>query len=254
MDKLVKIRPIKKNTWGFQQTGTIRYKNTKDHVGSFYDKTGSIYTGLTPEDAERLGKALGKDLSRNSSFWHEFKVTMTDKDKILDLSNPEHELAYLFLLNHYRVAKSITEQSSNQDYVIVDENKEAEVINSKALIKRKANKLFDSLTTEQKKDILKLYPGYIKSDNVSAEIADARLYELLEGNPAKFVEYAEDKQRDSKVLIKDLVDVGILRKNRSAIYYGKDNIGHDEESAITFINDPQNQGLKVALLQELKNK
>lgn len=254
MDKLIVIRPIIKNTWGYQQTNTIRYKNTKDHVGPFYTKTGTRYTGLTKEDAERLGKLLNADLSANSSFWDDFKVTMTDKEKILDLSNAEHELAYLFLLNHYRVAKSITEQSSNKDYVIVDTDKEAELINNKAEIKRKANRLFDSLTAEQKKDVLKLYPGYVKADNVSASIVEARLYEQLELNPAKFVENAEDKKRDSKVFVKDLVDAGILRKNRSAYYYGKDNIGHDEESAITFIDDPENQGLKLALMQQLKNK
>lgn len=184
---------------------------------------------------------------------------MSNRPLELDTSSPENELAYLFLIGgHKRVATSLTDPNIGlKDYYVVDENKEAEVINAKASVKIKANKIFAGLSTENKKHILALYPGYTNMDNVSAEVVDAKLYQELENNPAKFIEQAEDKKRDTKLLLKDLVTASILRKNKSSYYYGQDFIGHDEESAITYIDDPARQSLKIDLMAQLekaKNK
>lgn len=252
MNKIVKIKLVdKKGSSSFN--GFVRYNNTKDYLTPYYDSTGTIYTGLTPEDEERLGKKLNKDLSNLSPFWHDFKIVMTNKPTLLNINNPEHELAYLFVSGgHRRVAKAITDPDiGNKDYYIVDENKEAAVVNAKASIKIKANKLFSTLSTENKKDILKLYPGFVNVDSVSPEIIDSKLYGLLESNPEKFIEQAEDKKRDTKVLLKDLVGASILRKNKSSYYYGDDFIGHDEETAISYIDDPTRQSLKIDLMAQL---
>lgn len=253
MDKIVKIKLVKKEgVWnGFQ-----RYSGTKDPITPYYDSTGLIYTGLDKEQQLKFESIFKKDLSPQSDFWKDYKVNMIGtKETVLNLNNPEHELAYYFLLNHKRIAKSITDKDIGlKDYYIVDENKEAEVINNKASIKIKANQLFAKLSTENKKDILKLYPGFLNTDNVSPSIIDAKLYQELEKDPNKFIEHAEDKKRDSKVLLKDLVKAGILRKNKSSFYYGDDFLGHDEESAITYIEDPVRQSLKIDLMAQLNKK
>lgn len=252
MSKIVKIKLVEKkgnNTFN----GFIRYKNTKDYISSYYDSRGVLYTGLSKEDADRLGNDLRRDLGPNSPYWHDYSIVMSDKTLELDTSNSEQELAYLFLTGgHKRIALSPTDPDIGiKDYYIVDDNKEAEVVNAKASIKIKANKLFAGLSTENKKDILALYPGYTNLDSVSPEVVDAKLYGLLESNPARFIEQAEDKKRDVKILLKDLVQADILRKNKSSYYYGQDFIGHDEESAITYIDDPARQSLKIDLMAQL---
>lgn len=254
MNGIVKIKLLDKkgnNTFN----GFVRYNNTTDTLSPYYDSTGVIYTGLNEEDAKRFGEILNKDLSPLSDFWHTFTVVMKGKEKTLNLANPLQELEYKFLKGHYRVAQSLTDPNIGiKDYYIVDENKEAEVINNKASLKIKANQLFSKLSTENKKDILKLYPGFSNMDTVSSEVVDARLYEKLESDPARFIEHAEDKKRDLKVMLKDLVSASILKKNKSSYYYGTDFLGHDEDSTIEYLEHPDQQGLKIDLMKQLQAK
>lgn len=253
MNKTVKIRLVKKQgAWnGFQ-----RYSGTKDPITPYYDSTGLIYTGLDKENQEKFEKILNADLSPRSEFWKDYKVNMVGtKEKTLELVNPENELAYLFLLNHKRIAKSITDSDIGlKDYYIVDEDAEADLINSKADIKIKANLLFSKLSVDNKRDILKLYPGFVNTTNISSKVIDSKLYEQLEKDASKFIIHAEDKKRDVKILLKDLVKATILRKNKSSYYYGDDFLGHDEESAISYIEDPTRQSLKIDLMAQLNKK
>lgn len=254
MSNVVIVKPIKRSTWG----GQIRYKNTKDSLVPMFDKTGTIVTGLTNEDADRLGKILQKDLSPASKFWHEYRVLMTDKQREFNMDNPEHELAIKFLQADKRVANSQEELDKGEypyaDYVIFDEEKAAIEKNKGFTLKRKAVAEFAKLSIDQMIDILKLYPGYVNMTSVTPDIIETNLYQKLEDNPARFLTLTSDKKLDMKIFLKDLVNSKLLRKNKSAFYYGEDFIGHDEESAITFLDDPQHQSLKIDLATQIKNK
>lgn len=254
MSKIVKIKLIdKKGNSSFN--GWTRYNNTVDYISPYFTKERTLYTGLTDEQAKEFGKELNQDLSPLSNFWHDYKITVRGKEVILNLDSVMDRLHYEFLKNHYRIAESLTDPNIGiKDYYIVDENKEAEVVNNKASLKMKANILFSKLSVENKKDILKLYPGFTNMDTVSNEVVDARLYEFMEADPAKFISQAEDKKRDLKVLLKDLVSSDILRKNKTSYYYGQDFLGHDEESTIEYIEHPDHQGLKIDLMKQLEVK
>lgn len=250
-NNLVTIKPIKRPTWN----GFMRFKNTKDSLGPMHDFTGTIVTGLTRDEAKRLGEILQKDLSPASTFWHEYRVIITDKDKVLNLDNPEHELAYLFLKADKRVANSQDEYDKGTwpyaKYVIYDEEKAATEKNKEFTVKRKATTEFNKLSLTQMVDILKLYPGYINLTSNKPDVIEATLFELLEKDPEKFLNLSGDKKLDMKVFLKDLVASKILRKNRTAYYYGEDILGHDEESAITFLEDPKHQSLKIEFAEQL---
>jgi len=254
MSNIITLKNIKdsKQTW----SGFLRYKNTKDHIAPYMDSTGTVVTGLTRDDEERLGKLLKKDLSPSSPFWYEYSIIMMDKPKDFNLDIPEHELAYKFMLAHMRVANSITDrhQFPYADYVIYNEETEAQVKNKEFTNKRKANIEFEKLSLDQMVGILKLYPNYANLTSVSPDVISAKLYEELEKDSDKFLRLIGDKKLDMKIFLKDLVAAAVLRKNKSAYYYGDDNIGHDEESTITYLEDPENNGLKVALSKELANK
>lgn len=255
MNGKVEIKVVEKNGNG-TFNGFVRYPNTSDTISPYFDgTTGILYTGLTEEDEKYFGGKLQKDLSKESSFWDDFKIVLKPKGITLELTNITHQLQYKFLQNHYRIAQSLTDPGIGiKDYYIVDDNKEAELVNNKAQLKIKANGLFSKLSVENKKDILKLYPNYTNMDTVSTTIIDAKLYEELEKNPAKFISHAEDKKRDLKVLLKDLISAELLRKNKSSYYYGEDFLGHDEESTIEYLEHPDRQGLKIDLLKQLEVK
>ena len=251
MSNIVIIKAIKRPTWN----GFLRFKNTKDSLSPMHDYTGTITTGLTREEADRLGAILQKDLSPASKFWHEYRVIMTDKDKILNLDNPEHELAYLFLKADKRVANSQEELDRGEfpyaRYVIYDEERASIEKNKEFKARRKATIEFNKLSIDQMIDILKLYPGYINLTSVKPDVVEATLFELLEKDPNKFLTLVGDKKLDMKVFLRDLVSAKILRKNRTAFYYGEDCIGHDEESTITYLEDPKHQSLKIQFAEQL---
>lgn len=254
----VEIKPIEKVNSSKSFSSHVRYPNTKDTLSPFYDGvTGILYTGLTDEDiAYFKSKGIKDDLSPMSDFWHNFKITLTDKGTTLYLENPLEELKYKFISNgHYRVATSKNDpEFALKDYYIVDEALEADEINKRSNFKRKANALFDKLTIKNKRDILRLYPGFSSTDTVVDSVVEARLYEKLEQNPERFILLAEDKQKDLKLMLKDLVSANILRKNKNSYYYGTDFLGHDEQSTIDHLEHPDQNGLKIDLLKQLEAK
>ena len=49
------LKFARKNPWA----GIAKYKNCKDYIGTYWTRSGNVYTGLTPEDARRLEKEIG---------------------------------------------------------------------------------------------------------------------------------------------------------------------------------------------------
>lgn len=229
-----------------------RFKNGKDVLVPWYNQYNILQTGLTEEDEVRLGKATGHDLSKTSSFWHDYHVVITDKDLILNTKYPEDELKYLVLKAHYRVASGPMDNKPLADYVIHNDLEEAERVNQNASFKVKGYTLYSKLSLAKKREILKLYPGFTRTDNVADELIEANLLRMMENDFKKFINLVEDKELNSKIFLKDLVTAHILSKNKNMYKYGDDVIGHSEASAIEHLNDPVNQGLKIALMKELE--
>lgn len=249
---IIRIKTSNKNSSWKDGFNAPRFKGAKDCLTAFYDRFGSRITGLSKEDEVRLGAYFKQDLSPTSSFWDDFKVTMHSKDTFLDTDKPEDEIKYKLLQVHYRVKSSSFDNKPNADYEIVDEKVEAISVVSRAEEKIKAYQTYATLTNLEKTDILRLYPGYSRTDNISPEIINAKLLSELEKDFAKFNRFVSDINRDMKVFLKDLVTAGILKKNKTAYKYGNDVLGHNDESTIEHLNDPENQSLKVALMKELK--
>ena len=94
----------------------------------------------------------------------------------------------------------------------------------------------------------------MKNENLISKIIKECKNRLgkLEKDPNKFISLVGDKKLDMKVFLKDLVSSKILRKNRTAFYYGEDCLGHDEESTITYLEDPKHQSLKIQFAEQLE--
>ena len=85
------LRPIGWNKW----SGIIKYKNCFEDLGSYYTRSGSLYTGLSKEDEVRLGEKLGLDLAQGSEYWKNFFIRTSVSDIILDTDDPMDELKYI---------------------------------------------------------------------------------------------------------------------------------------------------------------
>lgn len=52
---VVELKIRKKNPWA----GLLKYKHCFDYIAPYFTRSGSIYTGLTPEDERKFEKELG---------------------------------------------------------------------------------------------------------------------------------------------------------------------------------------------------
>lgn len=244
------LRPLKKNTWA----GTERFKNCFDYIGPYYTRSGQIYTGLTREDEARLEEKIRENLAPNSDFWaYKFYIKMQGKDLVLNTDEPLDELKYLFLKNHKRVADGLNNVKPTANYVLINKESEAKEINKYNKDRRKAMKEFDKLSLAEMRKCLRIY-GY-RSDSLSAELIEEKLFELVEKDPIKFFDrWLENKKRETEYLVQEAIAKNIVRRNKSEYKYGTDVIGHSMDDCIAYLDTPENRDLKQTIINDTNVK
>ena len=246
------VRIMKMNPW----TGLTKWPTTYDYVGPYYTRTGSMYTGLTKEDAKRLEQALNYEegrLNPNSTFWDTFAVKIGKNDLVLNTDKPEDELKYLFLKNHKRVADGLAKMNPSKDYVLINKDFEAEQSNRYNKIKREAYRALDKMSVEDMRKCLRLYG--MKSDTMSNELVEAKLTEQIEKSPEQFmIKWVNNKDKEMNFIIEEAISKNILRKNRSQYYFGTDMIGNGIDDVIAYLKDKKNQDILLTIKQEIESK
>jgi hypothetical protein len=246
---IVTLRPVRRDHW----SNVIKYKNCHEDLAPYYTRSGRIYTGLTTNDEERLGKALSTDLSSNSDFWKNFFIRTGAKDILLDLEDPFDEVKYLFLKNHKRVKNSILEKKATANFVLINENEEAKRDNIYNRIKREAVKAFDSMSVTDMRKALRLFGE--NADDAANEVVENRLYSIVEGNAEKFLEkWVHNVHKDTDFILESAISKNIIRKNKNIYRYGSDIIGNSKEEAIMFLEDLKNQDIKIAIKRAIESK
>jgi hypothetical protein len=245
----VRIKHIRSQEW----SGIHKYPNCTDLFRPYLTRSGRLHTGISPEDAERLGELLGEDLRPSSKFWKTFSIRLGTSDVVLHTEDPFEELKYLFLKNHKRISNSIEEIFPGTLYYISVKEEEAKEANKRSRSRRKAYKEFDKLTPEEMRKALRIY-GY-KSDGMSDEVVEQRLMTLLETNPDKFFEkWVDNKNRATEFLVKDAISKNVIRKNRNIYSYGTTVLGNTLELAILFLDNKENSDIKAAIINESEVK
>jgi hypothetical protein len=240
------IKHKRKDAW----SGVIKYKSCFDYICPSLTRSGNIHTGLTAEDADRLEKELNLGagtLAPYSKYWTNFIVKITNTEL------PWDELRYLFLKNHHRVAAGLGDMKSGADYVLINKDEEALESNKINKKKREAIKEFDKMSLDEMRKCLRLF-GF-KTDALSAELVESKLFEQIENAPDKFFsKWVNNKTRNTEFMIEAAVAKNIIRKNKNAYYYGTDIIGTSLEDAVSYIDDKKNQDLKMTILNESESK
>lgn len=243
------VKSLNKNTWA----GVSQYKNCTTSLAPYFTRSGRIYTGLEKVDEARLGEKLRIDLSPTSPFWSTFHIKLGSKDLILDISDPYEELKYLFLKGHKRVADGLADRKPTANYVIINEESEAKEENKRNQLKRRALREFDKLSVGDMRKCLRIL-GH-KADEVSNEVVEQRLSNLVESDPFTFLEnWVDNKKKETEFLVQDAVAKNVIRKNKNVYKYGTDIIGHNLEAAIDYLDNPANQDLKFTITQETSAK
>ena len=243
------LRQISRHPW----SNINRYQNCREGISPYLTRSGRIYTGLTDEDAERLGAKLKLDLNPRSGFWDTYRIWVGDEDLHLDTSDPLDELKYIFLKNHKRIATSLSDRKPTANYVLINREEEAAEANTYNRIKRKALAYFDKMSADEIKKALRVY-GY-GTESVTDEIAENRLNDLIEDNPQKFFDkWVDNKNRQTEWLLREAISKNVIRKNRNIYKYGSDTIGGSLEETVFFLDNPENQDIKRAIIEETEAK
>lgn len=243
------LRPLEAEAW----SGVIKYKNCYEDLAPYFTRSGSIYTGLTDEDSKRLGEKLGKDLNRGSDFWKTFFIRTMGKDLILNTDDPTDELKYLFLKNHKRVKNSIFEHKATANFVLIDQETESKKTNLFNRVKRDAITELGKMTTDEMKKALRLFGK--ASENLSPDVVENRLFEIVEANPDGFLNlWVNNKSRETQYIVERAVSLNIIRRNKTIYSYGSDIIGNSLEDTVLFLDNPANQEIRVAIMKQVDGK
>jgi hypothetical protein len=243
------VKTLNKNIWA----GTAQYKNCTTSLAPYFTRSGRIYTGLTKEDEVRLGEKLRIDLSPTSPYWSTFHIKLGVKDLILETSDPYEELKYIFLRGHKRVADGLADRKPTANYVIINEESEAKEENKRNQLRRRALRELDKLSIGDMRKCLRILGN--KSDEVSNEVVEQKLSNMVEADPFTFIDkWVDNKTKETEFLVQDAVAKNVIRKNKNVYKYGTDIIGQNLEAAVDYLDDPANQDLKFVITQEISAK
>ena len=249
---VVELKIKKKQPWA----GLIKYKACFDYISPYFTRSGSLYTGLTPEDETKYEKALGLaegTLSKSSPYWTTFCVKVGARGVILDDSIPRQEMIIKFLSGHKRVATSLEKFTAGKDYLLI--NRQAEAIEQNRLNKqrRDAIKEFDKLSLDQMRKALRILG--VKSDTMSNELVESTLFNLVDKQPQKFFEkWVNNKSKDTEFILEDAIAKGIIRKTKTQYYYGTELFADSLQDAIAYLDSKKNQDLKLSIINQIENK
>lgn len=249
---VVELKIRKKNPWA----GLLKYNHCFDYVAPYYTRSGSIYTGLTPEEEKYFEKALGYEdgtLAKGSSFWDTFCVRVGAHSVILDDQFPRQAMMIKFLEGHKRVATSLDKLTAGKDYLLI--NRQAEAIEQNKLNKqrRDAIKDFDKLSLEDMRKCLRLFG--VSANNMSNELVESTLFALVDKNPKRFFDlWVNNKNKETQFLIEEALTKGVLRKDRTQYYYGTEMLADSLQDCIAYLDNKKNQDLKLSIINQIENK
>ena len=251
---IVILRPTGIDAWA----GIYKYRGCHEVLSPYFTRSGRLYTGLTEGDEKRLGEKLHIDLAQTSAegskFWANFHIRTSGKDLFLHVDeDPMDELKYMFLKNHKDIANGISDRKPKARFMIINQEEEAKEANTFARVKRRALKEFDRLTPEEMRQALRIFGS--NAENLSPDVVENKLMEVVEANPEKFLaNWTDNKNRNIEFVIKTAVSKNIIRKNKTIYKYGTDVIGYTLEDTINYLETPTNSDIKAAILREIDTK
>jgi len=261
----IEVRPLDIPKWhgkagkeAFSQAHTIE---------ALYDhKTGGLATGLTEEEAKTYGEKLGVNLSSkfDQSKPHEFwgsamgRIKLENKTMIFEDTKALDFVKVRMMKASKYVANSIKEWEAGKypdaTHVIYDEEQDIAIKASRIQAKNNARKIAMELSAEDKINLVQILSNRSLKGK-SQNHVDIEIDSLVEDRTKEFLSYAN---RSSKELylrgsILEALQRNILTKEGSSIYYLSDQIGFDFESTLKYFDDPQNQNIKLAILEKLNS-
>lgn len=256
--KKVKIVSLGKNKF----SGLSNYPRTRKSLTTVLGKDKRYKTGLTLEEESIFETLLGLEkgtLSRRpndkngTNYWAEISIIFDAKgSKELDLSDISDYIKYKVCTESQLVCNSPLEKSKwpSAEWMIIDEEADATIEAIEIDHQLEASEIFNEMSSEDKKGMLRLY-GERKLDKVNPNLIKSSLFKYMMKDPIKFKKLATDKSLKIRILLEDLLDAKVVTRNGNYFKNGDDPIGNSTEEVISYLEDPRNSSVKIALQSKL---
>ena len=260
---IVEVKPLPRKRWHKKEGKESFQQPVKIEV--LYDpNTGKYATGLSEEESEMLGKKLGLDLSdvfipeQAHPYWSTkaAMVTLKNETQFFDSSKPLDLIKIKNLKAHKLVANSQKEWEEglwpDATHVIFDETEDINMKANKVQTKQKCYAILAKLSTDEKINIIAI----VLEESVrgrSENFITSRIDEVVEEHPEEFMKWAtmDAKEVHTRASILEGIARNFLTKEGQSIYYMSERLGFDIDDTIQWFGNPDNQKLKVAILEKL---
>ena len=242
------LRKVRKNTW----SGVDRFSDTKEGIAANIDNQGLPITGLTEDvmitnekghketvkgTRTLIEEALGVDPGylkrgttiKHSDFWVQYAVELMHSEKRFDTSIPEDWLAVEFLKAQKQVAFGNANITAYSEYLLYSPEDAAVAANKSNKGKREANKVFETLTLNDRKEVLEMFGT--RAESLSADEVESKLYDTMEEFPEKFLMFVNDPTRKQQAFVRSCLDRGVLQVNNGNIMYNDTLISYNVQNA-----------------------
>lgn len=268
MSTIVEVRPLPIEKW-HKKTGKEAFARPRGSQVLYDPRTGKYATGLTDEEAAEWGKELGMNLDNKFNpneehpTWSSkaFNIRLENNTMLFDTSKLIDRIKVRNMKASKYVANSLKEWEEGKwdeaTHVIFDESDEADSKATKLEKRKKAIRLMDKMTPQDKASMVLILNGkYLK--NKSNNLIDVELDEAIEEKPENlenFLKYASMDAKDFSLRgqILEALHRQILNRNGEAVYYLGERIGYDVDDTVEWFKNPDNQKLKVAILEKINS-
>lgn len=239
--------------------------------------SGHYVNVLTNSEKEFLEDTLGLEKNALSiykttnNYWDSgnghSEVILGKQDTYLDLSNPNDYIKYKILLaNKDTIAPSLqalqdTPKASYQ-FVIIAEGDEAKAANDEMSIAAKCyveyGKHQDDF--EVLRLVVETIDGRPVAQNTKIEFLRSKINNLIKSNAKTFYKVISDPLLDTKVLIRQSIEIGTVQQRGTYLYLKEGNLplcNANEEPTLNvaakFLNVPKHQDILFALQAKLNS-
>ena len=95
----------------------------------------------------------------------------------------------------------------------------------------------------------------VKSDNLSNELVESTLFNIVDKQPKKFFEkWIDNKSKETEFILESAIAKGVIRKDRTQYYYGSEMFADTLSQAIAYLDNKKNQDLRLSIINQIENK
>lgn len=271
-NKKITVKAVDKYRTGFSKTsdGSTLYTGCKQIFQAPTNQNDRLIPILTEEEQRWFEERMGLEKNalafnnKDKSYWKDFRVTLDKKGKTLDLNDYEDFLSYRVLKASNSIANSKEAINVLQHlFYMVTEDEELDASSKLSDRYEEASKLFASISKSDKKmaNVLRLL-GKTVTVEANTKWLKSELVKIIEQkakvpgqlNMDDFIKAAGDKELDNRIFILDALEINeIFVEGSTYKLRAGDIIGYDFSQALSFMNNPKNQQIKLLIEDRIHN-